>query len=346
MGYIGSHTIIELIKDKRWEVYSLDNFLNSIPITRKRIEKITGKKIKNFNINICHSTRLRSVFRQLGRIDGIIHFAALKSVEESMKKPLLYYKNNILSLINLLECCKEFQVKNFIYSSSCSIYGDIPSDLQPVDEDTIPLPPTSPYAHSKWIGEGILEKSYINQMMKIVSLRYFNPAGADPSALIGEDPAQEVRNLVNVITWTGAQNIKKDRNKIIKPMSVFGTDYSTRDGTCIRDYIHINDIAKAHVDALNYLHNLKTLKKQGHYQIFNLGTGKGVTVLEMIQAFEKISGISLNKSFLPRRSGDVVSIYSDSKKSRKILGWVPKYTIKDIVRTAWKWELAKINDKT
>ncbi len=344
MGYIGSHTIIELIKDKRWEVYSLDNFLNSNPITGKRIEKITGKKIKNFNIDLCHLTKLRSIFRQLGRIDGIIHFAALKSVEESMKKPLLYYKNNILSLINLLECCKKFQVKNFIYSSSCSIYGDIPSDLQPVDEDTIPLLPTSPYAHSKLIGEGILEKSYTDQIMKAVSLRYFNPAGADPSGLIGEDPAQEVRNLVNVITWTGAQNIKKDRINKTKSISVFGTDYSTRDGTCIRDYIHINDIAKAHVDALNYLHNLKIPKKQGHYQVFNLGTGKGVTVLEMIQAFEKVSGISLNKSFMPRRSGDVVCIYSNSRKSRKILGWVPKYTIKDIVRTAWKWELEKTND--
>lgn len=350
MGYIGSHTIVELLKassrGNRYEVYSVDNFLNSRTITKRRLEQLTHKRIINFNVDLTNLTRLENTLRKLPPIHAVIHFAALKSVEESVEKPLTYYHNNIASVTNLLQCVKNFKIPYFIYSSSCSIYGNLRAKDLPVREDTPPQPTASPYGHTKLIGEKIIASFTSTHPVHCVSLRYFNPAGADPSGIIGEDPGAIVRNLVNVITQAGLSH---------KPLQVFGNDYPTRDGSCIRDYIHVNDIARAHLDALVYLETLSTKNKTGkkksspdkskkhlrtfgHYEVFNLGTGKGVSVLEMMSTFEEITGIKLKVKYAPRRSGDVVSIYSDSTKAKKLLQWVPQYNLTDILGSAWAWE--------
>ncbi|KAJ8311858.1 hypothetical protein KUTeg_010591 [Tegillarca granosa] len=341
MGYIGSHTVVELLKassrGNRYEVYSIDNFLNSRIITKRRLEKLTHKEINNFNIDLTNLTRLENTLQKLPPIHAVIHFAALKSVEESVEKPLTYYHNNITSITNLLQCVKSFTIPYFIYSSSCSIYGNLQAKDLPVREDTPPQPTASPYGHTKLIGEEIIKSFASTHPVHSVSLRYFNPAGADPSGIIGEDPGQIVRNLVNVITQAGLYR---------KPLQVYGNDYPTRDGSCIRDYIHVNDIARAHLDALVYLENLSSKKNSarkrrgvsGHYEAFNLGTGKGVSVLEMISTFEEITGVKLKIKYAPRRSGDVVSIYSDSTKAKKLLKWAPQHSLTDMLKSAWAWE--------
>jgi UDP-glucose 4-epimerase len=323
-GYIGSHTIVDLI-EHGFEVISIDNFSRSTPRLLKGIEKITGKKVMNYPVDLCNYEALQAVLRAHPEIEGIIHFAAFKTVPESVEKPLMYFHNNLESLINLLQYIQTYQVPYFVFSSSCSVYGN--TDHLPVVEETPLGEAQSPYARTKQMGEQIIydfSKVVSNQF---ILLRYFNPVGAHPSGWIGELPLGKPDNLVPVITQTAIGKLPQ--------MQVMGADYPTRDGSCIRDYIHVMDIAHAHTLALQYL---MEHRNSSNYEIFNLGTGRGVSVLEAIQAFEKVNGVKLNYTIGPRRPGDVVAIYADNKKAREKLGWEPKYTIEDMMRTAWQWE--------
>jgi UDP-glucose 4-epimerase len=324
-GYIGSHTIIEILEQTDFEVISVDNLMNSTSDTLDRIERITGKRVKNYTIDLCDLAKTEEIFKENPDLVGIIHFAALKSVPESVFKPLLYYHNNLNSLLNLLQLVEKYQVNYFIFSSSCSVYGNV-SKL-PVNEQTPLSIAESPYAYTKQIGEVMMKDFVRNNQVKAVALRYFNPVGAHVSGLNGENPINKPSNLVPVITQTAAG--------IIPEMSVYGYDYDTRDGSCIRDYIHVTDIAEAHIKAMNYLIEGKN---QANYEVYNLGTGNGVTVLEAIKAFEKVSGVKLNYKLAERRAGDVVAIYSDTTLSEQRLGWKTKLTIEDMMASAWKWQ--------
>jgi UDP-glucose 4-epimerase len=325
-GYIGSHTAIQLLSNPKNEVVSIDSQINASPKTLERIKEICGRSLKNYAVDIRDYKGLREVFAQEKPFDGIIHFAALKSVNESVEKPLLYYDININGLVNMLRLTAEFAIPNFIFSSSCSIYGNVAS--LPVDENTKLSKAESPYAHTKAVGEEILMAFAKKSNVNCIALRYFNPVGAHPSGKNGEYPINPPNNLVPVITQTAVGKIKE--------MTVFGSDYGTRDGSCIRDYIHVVDIADAHIKALEKLLS-KQIKTQ--YDVFNLGNGKGVSVLEAIETFEKVSNVKLNYRVGDRREGDVEAIYSNCDKSEKILGWRPKYTLKDMMETAWKWQL-------
>jgi UDP-glucose 4-epimerase len=331
-GYIGSHTIIELIETTSFNVVSIDNYSNSTEKTFDRIELITGKKIRNYQIDICNKTELERVFEENSNIIGIIHFAAFKSVGESVADPQKYYYNNINSLLNILDCSLKYNIANFIFSSSCSVYGNI--DELPVKETTPIGKAESPYAYTKQIGEEILKDySKANSQLKTIALRYFNPVGAHISGLNGELPINKPNNLVPIITNTAIGKIAQ--------MTVFGDDYPTRDGTCIRDYVHVTDIANAHIKALDFLIENKN---KSNFSIFNLGSGNGVSVLEAIAAFEKISGKKLNYQIGQKRDGDVGAIYSDNSFSEKTLGWTPKYNLDDMMSSAWKWELEQLKD--
>lgn len=324
-GYIGSQTIIQILRLTDYDVISADNLSNSSLKALDRIEKISGKRVKNYEVDLADKEATENIFRENKDLLGVIHFAALKSVPESVEKPLLYYRNNINSLLNILECCEKFSVVNHIFSSSCSVYGNVKQ--LPVTEET-PLNQTeSPYAHTKVIGEQIIQNFAKTSAVNNIALRYFNPVGADESGLIGEDPVSNNKpnNLVPVITQTAAG--------IIKKLTIYGGDYNTRDGSCVRDYVHVMDIANAHIQALNYL-----IQRPVKFEIFNLGTGNGVTVFEAIKAFEKVSGQKVNYEVGPRREGDVESIYSDSIKSEKKLGWQANRNIEDMMSSAWKWQ--------
>ena len=331
-GYIGSHTIIDLL-DHGFEVVSIDNFLRSLPSALDNIEKITGKKVNNYDIDLCDRASLAEVFAKEKNISGIIHFAALKSVPESVGDPLMYYRNNLESLVNLLDLAGKHHVNQFVFSSSCSVYGNA-AEL-PVTEETPMLEAESPYARTKQISEKIiLDLSKISQS-KFVILRYFNPVGAHESALIGENPKDGlVFNIIPRVTGTALG--KYDH------LDVFGHDYPTRDGTCVRDYIHVMDIAHAHTLAIQYVSDNADAPA---YDIFNLGTGNGVTVLEVIHAFERVSGLKLKYELKPRREGDVESIYANNEKAVTKLGWTTKRDLDTMLRTAWLWELEKIKDK-
>ena len=326
-GYIGSHTIIELLEITNLNVVSIDNYSNSSSATFERIKRITGKDVKNYDIDICNKDLLEAIFQNDKTIVGVIHFAAFKAVGESVINPQKYYHNNINSLLNILDCCIKYDVKNFIFSSSCSVYGNI--NQLPVKETTPFGKAESPYAYTKQAGEEIL-KDYAkaNPQLRTIALRYFNPVGSHISGLIGESPNNKPNNLVPVITNTAIGKIKQ--------MTVFGNDYPTRDGTCVRDYIHVTDIATAHIKALTLL--LEN-KNDSNFSVFNLGTGTGVSVLEAIAAFEKVSGKKLNYQIGSKRGGDVGAIYSDTTLSEKILNWTPKYNLDDMMSSAWKWEL-------
>jgi UDP-glucose 4-epimerase len=325
-GYIGSHTAIELLKSADCEVFSIDSLINSSAETTQRISQITGKSIKNYAVDICDMQALQAVFDAEGEVHGIIHFAALKSVPESVEKPFLYYRNNIDSLCNLLQIAAERHIVPFIFSSSCSIYGNV--DILPVVEATEMKPAESPYAHTKQIGEQILQQTVQRfGYLRTIALRYFNPVGADASGLNGELPINPPTALLPVITQTAIG--------LRQGMSVFGTDYPTRDGTCIRDYVHVSDIARAHVLALAYL--LEGKQTQA-FDVYNLGTGDGVTVKEAISAFERITGKQLPVTYAERRAGDVVSIYSDSQKAKDKLGWEAALDINEMMRSAWAWQ--------
>jgi len=319
-GYIGSHTIIELIRNTDYEVISIDNYSNSKPQTMERIKLITGREIINYNLDLCSISNLVQVFRENPDLVGVIHFAALKSVPESVQEPIKYYHNNLTSLLNLIDVCQRFGVNNFIFSSSCSVYGDVKS--LPVDENTPLSNPNSPYAYTKLMGEEVIKS--IKSPINFTILRYFNPVGADQSGLIGEDPSNLPTSLVPIITQT-AKGIRDQ-------MWVYGNNYETRDGSCIRDYIHVSDIAQAHLLALDFN------QKNSGVEIFNLGSGKGVSVLEAIQAFEQVSGLKINYQIVDRREGDIAAIYSNSSKAKSLLGWEPQLDLDQMMRSAWQWQ--------
>ncbi len=324
-GYIGVHTIVDLIQNG-FEVISVDNNARSTTGILLNAETITGHKIKNYVVDLCDLESTRNIFKENNDISGIIHFAAYKAVGESVEKPLMYYDNNIASLVNILKCAGEFNVPHFVFSSSCTVYGN--PDSIPVTEATPQKPAESPYGATKQMGEVIVTDVVKSINTKAILLRYFNPVGAHPSILLGEIPLGRPANLVPAITQTAIGKLPT--------MQVFGDDYDTRDGSCVRDYIHVSDIAHAHTLALNYLVEKKSKSKT---EIFNLGTGDGYTVLEVIAAFEKVSGVKLNYAIGARRGGDVVAIYANNNKAKNELGWIPKYNLDDMMDTAWKWEL-------
>ncbi|GAA4301875.1 UDP-glucose 4-epimerase GalE [Compostibacter hankyongensis] len=324
-GYIGAHTIVDLI-DHGFEVISVDNNSRSTTALLDGIERITGHKIKNYKVDLCNFDDTGAVFQENRDMVGIIHFAAYKTVPESVARPLLYFHNNLESLINVLRCVRDYKIPNFVFSSSCSVYGN--TVALPVAEDTPLGEAQSPYARTKQMGEQIIFDYARAYSGNNVLLRYFNPVGAHPSIEIGELPLGKPDNLVPVITQTAAGKLPE--------MKVWGDDYNTRDGSGIRDYIHVMDIANAHTRALQYLIEGKNAS---NYEIFNLGIGKGVSVLEAIRAFEKVSGEKLNYTMGPRRPGDVEAIYADNTRARQLLGWEPRYNIEDMMRTAWQWEL-------
>lgn len=329
-GYIGSHTIVDLV-ESGFEVVSADSLIRAKATQLEGVERIVGKPIKNYVVDLCDKKKVEAIFETEENIEGVIHFAALKSVGESVQEPALYYRNNLESVLNVLECCVKYKVTNFIFSSSCSVYGN--TDVLPVTETTPLQKAESPYGHTKQIGEGMIEhftKKY--PALNAIILRYFNPAGAHKSGLIGEQSWGKPIYLTPVMMAVRRGNIKN--------LTVFGNDYDTRDGSCVRDFIHIMDLAKAHTASLHFLEKNRNEidRKTENCQIFNLGIGNGVTVLEAIQAYEKVTGKPLNYTIGARRAGDVIAIYSDYQKAKALLGWQPQYNIEDIMQTAVKYE--------
>jgi UDP-glucose 4-epimerase len=324
-GYIGSHTLIELLNNTDYNIISVDNFSNSSPGSYERIKKISNKKFQTLNFDLCNEKELNEQLSKINNIAGIIHFAAFKSVPDSVTDPLRYYANNINSLTNLLRFAGQKQINNFIFSSSCSVYGN--ADELPVTEKTALKKAESPYGHTKQIGEEIIEFfSKANPSFKAVILRYFNPVGAHMSGEIGEFPINRPNNLVPVITQTAVGK---------NSLTVFGNDYPTKDGYCVRDYIHVTDIADAHLKALQYLIGNKNTNP---VSLFNLGTGNGVSVMEVIKAFEKVSGTKLPYKVGPRREGDVIAVYANNNLAKEKLNWLPKYSLDDMMLSAWKWQ--------
>lgn len=330
-GYIGVHTIVDLVQNG-YDVISVDNNSRSNAAILEGAEQIIGKEIKNYVIDLCNLEATQNIFEENKEIRGIIHFAAYKAVGESVDQPLMYYENNLTSLVNILKCAEKFNVPHFVFSSSCTVYGN--PDVIPVTEETPQKPAESPYGATKQMGEVIVRDTVKSNSIKAILLRYFNPVGAHPSTLIGEIPLGRPANLVPAITQTAIGKLPM--------MQVWGTDYDTKDGSCVRDYIHVCDIAHAHTLALNYLFEKKNTVNP---EIFNLGTGDGYTVLEVINAFEKTSGVKLNYSLGPRRVGDVIAIYANNYKAKSELGWLPAYNLEDMMNSAWKWELKLKNEQ-
>lgn len=324
-GYIGSHTIVDLIENG-FEVISIDDNSRSSIYALSGIEKITGKRIKNYTVDLKNFDETLAIFQENHDITGVIHFAAYKAVGESVEQPLLYFENNLFSLINLLKCVKEFAIPHFVFSSSCTVYGN--PDSVPVTEQTPTKKAESPYGATKQMGEEIVRDFSRGEKTASILLRYFNPVGAHPSANIGELPLGKPQNLVPAITQTAVGKLPK--------MFVHGSDYPTRDGSCVRDYIHVCDIAHAHTLAIQYLMNQKNTTS---CEVFNLGSGNGVTVLEAIKAFEAVSGVKLNYEIGPRRSGDVVAVYANNSYAVQSLGWHIQYDLTEMMRTAWAWQL-------
>jgi len=324
-GYIGSHTVVELIREG-FEVIIVDDLSNSQLEVLDGIEKIAGVRPAFYNFNLCDESAVQRFFTEQSDIDAIIHFAASKAVGESVAKPLMYYRNNIFSLIFLLEAMKKLKISNIVFSSSCTVYGQ--PDQLPVTEQTPFKPAESPYGNTKQICEEMLrDVCKITAEINAISLRYFNPVGAHESALIGELPRGIPNNLVPFITQTAAG--------LRQQLSVFGNDYNTPDGSAMRDYIHVEDLALAHVVAVKRLLNGK--QKQ-NYEFFNLGTGKGLTVLEVINIFERVNNLKLNYKIVPRRPGDVEKIYADTSWANQELGWIAQRDADDMMRSAWKWQ--------
>jgi len=322
LGFIGSHTSVELLQ-LGLDIVIADNLSNSKIEVLDGIREITGKTPDFVKVDFSDLTQAREIFNAFD-IEAIIHFAASKAVGESVEKPLLYYRNNLDSLINLLELSQEFGVGKFVFSSSCTVYGE--PDQLPVSENTPVKQAESPYGNTKQIGEEIISdfvKSY--PQTKAISLRYFNPIGAHDSSLIGELPLGVPANLVPYITQT-ATGIRKS-------LSVYGGDYETLDGTCVRDYIHVVDLAKAHIKALDYCDRM-----EGSYDFFNVGTGAGSTVLQVIKSFEKVSGQQLNYKIVNRRPGDIEKTYADTSKANNILNWKAERDLDNMMQTAWEWQ--------
>ncbi len=324
-GYIGSHTIVDLIQNG-FEVVSVDNFANSEPASIAQIEQITGVKVQNYNIDLCDALATRKIFETHPDFVGVIHFAAHKAVGESVEKPLEYYRNNIESLINVLQCVNDFKVPHFIFSSSCSVYGN--SQALPVTENTPFELAESPYAFTKQFGEKIIG-DYLNTTTKFkaIALRYFNPAGAHPSNLMGESAKVRAYNLVPVIT----EVVTGKRAELV----IYGDDYDTRDGSCVRDYIHVCDVAHAHTLALQLAMKNENMPR---YEVFNLGVGAGVSVFEVVKAFKEANGFDVAYKIGSRRAGDVGSIFCQIDKAKNVLGWSPKFSMRDIMLTAYEWE--------
>lgn len=325
LGFIGSHTVVEL-QNAGHEVIIIDDLSNSSMDVLDGITAITGKKPEFVKLDLKDKQKVEDFFKNHNNIKGVIHFAASKAVGESVQEPLKYYENNINTLVYVLKALKELPNASFIFSSSCTVYGQ--ADELPITENAPVKKAESPYGNTKQIGEEIISDTCkVSPNVKAISLRYFNPVGAHESAKIGELPIGVPQNLVPFITQTAIG--------IREQLSVFGNDYPTPDGTCIRDYIHVVDLAKAHVIALERLLNNKN---KGNYETFNLGTGKGSSVLEVINAFEKVSGKKLNYKIVGRREGDIVSAYADTKKANEELGWKAALSLDDAMRSAWKWE--------
>ena len=323
-GYIGAHTIVDLIENG-FNVISVDNLSRASDQSLVGIEKITGKKIKNYTVDLTDKVATENIFIENPGITGIIHFAAYKAVGESVELPLDYYENNLFSLVHLLQMSVKYHAKHFIFSSSCTVYGN--PDTSRVTEATPLQVAASPYGATKQMGEVIVKDTAHTYPISAILLRYFNPVGAHPSTAIGELPIGRPQNLVPAITQTAIGKLPK--------MQVHGNDYDTRDGSCIRDYIHVCDIAHAHTLALQY--SIKNNQEKS-CEVFNLGTGNGITVLEAIQAFEKVSGVQLNYEIGPRRAGDIVAIYANNDKAVKELGWKCKFGLEEMMLTAWQWE--------
>lgn len=325
LGYIGSHTVVALQKSG-YDVVVIDNLSNSSIDVLDRIESITGKRPLYQELELRDKPAVVSFFEKHKDLDGIIHFAASKAVGESMENPLLYYENNLNTLVYVLQECEKYQIGNFIFSSSCTVYGE--PDSLPITEAAPVKPATSPYGNTKQIAEEILvDVCRVSETLNSIALRYFNPIGAHKSAEIGELPKGSPQNLVPFITQTAAG--------IREQLSVFGNDYPTEDGSNVRDYIHVVDLANAHVVALERLLNKKNTS---NYEVFNIGTGRGSSVLEVVNAFEKVTNQKLNYKIVGRRPGDVVSVYADTTKANNELGWKAEKTMEDALESAWKWE--------
>ncbi|HEX7410667.1 MAG TPA: UDP-glucose 4-epimerase GalE [Bacteroidales bacterium] len=326
-GFIGSHTVVEL-QLAGYEVEIIDDLSNSYAEVVGKIEQITGIRPGFSEFDICDNAKLQQFFANHPGIAGIIHFAASKAVGESVKQPLKYYYNNLVSLMNLLTCMLENGISNMVFSSSCTVYGQ--PDKLPVNESAPLKPAFSPYGNTKQIAEEILTDTIAaNKRLKAIALRYFNPIGAHPSALIGELPIGIPSNLVPFITQTAIGKRESLR--------VFGDDYPTPDGTAIRDYIHVVDLAKAHVVAIG---RLLENKGKRNFEIFNLGTGLGYSVMQVIKSFEKVTGLKLNYHICPRREGDIIEVWADTNYANEELGWKATKDIDEMITSAWKWELA------
>ena len=325
-GYIGSHTAVELI-EKGFEVVIVDNLSNSKLGALDGIEKITGVRPAFEQIDLCDKSKTEALLKKHSGIKAIIHFAAYKAVGESVAQPLKYYHNNLVSLINLLELMPQFSIPNLVFSSSCTVYGQ-PEQL-PVTENAPVQAATSPYGNTKQISEAIIrDTAAVSDDIKCIALRYFNPIGAHASALIGELPVGVPNNLVPFITQTAIG--------IREQLKVFGDDYNTPDGSCIRDYIHVVDLAKAHVVAVQRLLENRNRDK---FEMFNLGTGRGVSVLELVRTFEKVTGVKLNYKIVGRRAGDTEQVWADTTLANHELGWKAESTIEETLQSAWDWEV-------
>ena len=326
-GFIGSHTTVEL-QQAGYKVVIVDNLSNSNADVLKGIEKITGTVPAFEKVDCCDLKAMDAVFSKYSDIRGIIHFAASKAVGESVQKPLMYYRNNITSLINMLELMPKHGVKGIIFSSSCTVYGQPTKENLPVTEESPIQKALSPYGNTKQINEEIIQ-DYIHSgaPIKSVILRYFNPIGAHPSAYIGELPIGVPMNLIPFVTQTAAG--------IRKQLKIFGNDYNTPDGTCIRDYIYVVDLAKAHVKAME---RVLEVGDTDPVEIFNIGTGRGVSTLEVVQGFERATGVKLNWTYAPRREGDIEKVWGNVDKANKVLGWKADSDLDDVLRSAWKWQ--------
>ena len=324
-GYIGSHTTVEL-QNAGYEVVIVDNLSNSNAGMIDGIERITGIRPAFYQVDCNDKAAMKDVFENQKGIKGIIHFAASKAVGESVQKPLMYYRNNLDSLMTLMELMPEYGVEGIVFSSSCTVYGQ--PDILPVDETAPIKPALSPYGNTKQVNEEIIRDAiYSGVPYKAIILRYFNPIGAHPTAEIGELPNGVPQNLVPFVTQT-AMGIRKE-------LSVFGDDYDTPDGSCIRDYINVVDLAKAHVIAVD---RMLTNKSEENVEIFNLGTGRGVSVLELINAFEAATGVKLNYKIVGRREGDIEKVWANPDRANNVLGWVAKENLEDTLASAWKWQ--------
>jgi UDP-glucose 4-epimerase len=324
-GYIGSHTVVELI-NAGYDVIIIDNLSNSSINVLDRIEKITGKRPAFFKTEMCNYDELEQIFVNNPGIDAVIHFAAVLQVFESVQEPLKYFENNLYSQINLMKCLRKFGIKPMVFSSSCTVYGN-PEKL-PVTEATPIQKAASPYGNTKQMGEEILEFTAAAGHINAISLRYFNPIGAHSSALIGEVQHGVPHHLVPYITETAFG--KREA------LNIFGSDYNTPDGTCVRDYIHVSDVARAHIKAVEKL--VAQNDQNNVYTVYNIGTGEGYSVLDMVKAFAEATGITINYKLVPRREGDVEAVYADTTKANQELNWKTECSLTDMMQSAWAWE--------